>query len=132
MLGRSASPTSGTYFAESGQLSHFVRPTSFDPAPMANRISVVVGFSETIRTAGVPTRSVSSKSSMTRLGPRVEDWPSPFVQPMAAAHSATTQQVFENTKGILPKGKGCPENADETLSRKRHRSSPEDREKWLR
>src|SRR5258708_25058936 len=63
MFGRSPSPRSGTSFAESGQLSQWVRPTRRDPAPMAKSISVVDGLSETIRFGGEPRVIAWPKSS---------------------------------------------------------------------
>jgi hypothetical protein len=62
-LGLSAMPRLGTAFAESGNVSYCDRPTSRFPAPIANRISVVVGFSETMRDGALPVGIGVPKSS---------------------------------------------------------------------
>src|SRR3954469_12231545 len=59
-----ASPTFGTKRGESGQLSQRVRPTRRGPAPTAKRISVVVGFSETMRFGVESKVTVLPKSSL--------------------------------------------------------------------
>jgi len=51
--------------AESGHRSNWERPTRRDPAPNAKSISVVTGFSDTMRVGGWPIRTGSPKSSLT-------------------------------------------------------------------
>src|SRR5438105_1461643 len=73
-FGRSASPISVTYLAESGQLSQWVRPTSRFPAPIAKIVSVVAGLSETMRFGTEAKLIVLLKSSRSDVAESVDVW----------------------------------------------------------
>ena len=50
--GSSSAPTRGSFSTAGGNVSKLLTATTCGPAPMANRISVTAGTSDTMREAG--------------------------------------------------------------------------------
>src|SRR5579862_3645824 len=134
MFGRRASPTSVMYLAESGQLSHFDLPTRREPAPMAKRISVVVGFSETIRLAGVSKEMLAPKSSLTWSAVETAaPWRADLTTDPSHARERTTIRLSarDDKRGSPPRGpRQCGRRRGRLLAPGRVARLPDSRQ-WL-
>jgi hypothetical protein len=126
-LGRRRGPKLGTAFAESGKVSYCERPTSRFPAPMANRISVVVGSQR-----HDPHRWLADANPcpevVEQLGGRdprrLGCAHPPSVAPSDTANARTAREKRNTSLPLTMEG-GCPQRGDATFVRPcRHQSSP--------